>query len=784
MSLICIIFFVLSFVSLPFSGAGENVVNPRVQTYIVRIENDFKPAAYFDVVEWYSSILNNVGFNVNQKDGGKSSSHFLHVYGNAFHGFSVRLTSKQAQLLKSQHSVLGVFPDKVYHLQTTRTPHFLGLDSYNEPVGLLKESDLGSDVVIGFLDSGIWPESPSFTDEGLSSVPSHFKGGCDGGVDFPSSLCNKKIVGAKYFSKGMLAMEGVNEEEHQSARDNEGHGTHTASTAAGRGLNASFFGYAEGRAIGIAPKARLAIYKVCWKNGCVASDILAGLDKAVQDGVDIISLSLGSSPTRYSTDPISIGCFAAVEKGIFVSASAGNSGPEFKTVSNIAPWITTVGASTVDRTFPADLVLGNGINLTGASLYTGEPMKDKQFFPITDLGGSACEADDLNREFVKGKIVICLRGSISSIQKGLNVKEAGGLGIVIANDDVQGESLKSDPHLVPGLSITKSSYVKLVEYLNSTRDPKATIVFHGTKVGSSRAPEVAAFSSRGPHFESIYLLKPDIIAPGVDILAAWPYKVPPSGMEPAKDPRNSWFNIISGTSMSCPHVSGIAALIKGAHSDWSPAMIRSALMTTSYNHYRDGKPLVDQQYADEASIWVTGAGHVDPEKANDPGLAYDLGVDSYVDFLCACNYTEGEIRTIARRAFSCDKRTLKQWELNYPAIILLSHLIVESNTTELIVPRTLTNVGMMASSYTAIISSPKGTNVTVSPPKLTFKAKGEKQNFMVKFSTMNVPYGNEEGGISTSAVWEMSYGADHCRPPEQKRVSVEVSSSPKCLSYP
>uniref|UniRef100_A0A803LNX7 Uncharacterized protein n=2 Tax=Chenopodium quinoa TaxID=63459 RepID=A0A803LNX7_CHEQI len=749
MPLFCTIFIVLLVTSSPFFGAGENAVNPRIQNYIVRIENGYKPAAYFDVVEWYSSILNSIGFNVVQEEGGKGSSNFLHVYGTVFHGFSARLTFEQAQLLKTQPGVLGLFSDQVYHLQTTRTPYFLGLDSYHEPVGLLKESDLGSDVVIGFLDSGISPESPSFSDEGLSSVPTHFKGVCDGGIDFPSSLCNKKIVGARYFSRGILTMKGTNEEEPQSARDYEGHGTHTASTAAGRGLNASFFGYAEGRATGIAPKARLAIYKVCWTNGCVASDILAALDKAVQDGVDIISLSLGGSPTRYSTDPIAIGCFAAVEKGIFVSASAGNTGPEFRTVSNIAPWITTVGASSIDRTFPADLVLGNGIIFTGASLYTGEPMKDKQFFPIIDLGGSNCEADYLDHDLVKGKIVVCLRGFISSIQKGLNVKDAGGLGVVIANDEVQGESLKSDPHLVPGLSITKSSYDKLVGYLNSTRNPKATMVFHGTKVGGSLAPAVAAFSSRGPHFESIYLLKPDIIAPGVDILAAWPNKVPPSGLGLTEDSRHSWFNIISGTSMSCPHVSGIAALLKGAHSDWSPAMIRSALMTTSYNYYSNGKPLVDQKSYTEASIWATGAGHVHPVMANDPGLTYDIDMDSYVDFLCASKYTEDEIRTIARRVVSCDKKALKQWELNYPAIIVAFNQTQENSAIEFIVTRTLTNVGVIASKYTAIISSPKGTLVTVNPPKLSFKVKGEKQNFRVKVLTTKIPFKDEEVGWLT-----------------------------------
>lgn len=735
MSLFCALFFAFFIISSSSSAVEKNANNLGMQTFIVRIHTSLKPSTFADVDEWYESTLGSVGFNPNQQ-GGAKSSYFLHVYRTVFHGFSARLTPEQAKLLKAQPGVIGVLPDQIRHVETTRSPGFLGLDSYHNPKGLLRESDLGSNVVIGMIDTGIWPESPSFSDEGLGPIPAHFKGECDGGVGFPSSLCNKKLVGVRYFSDGLEAIEGPTQVEERSARDSIGHGTHTASTAAGRARaqNASFFGYAKGEATGIAPKARLAIYKVCWKSGCAESDILAGFDKAVQDGVDIISLSVGGPPQQYPVDPIAIGSFGAVEKGIFVSASAGNSGPNSGSVSNVAPWITTVGASTIDRAFLAELILGNGVVLTGTSLYTGKPFVEKQYFPIIygrDARDPLC-LNLLDPEVVKGKIVVCNPSQDSRVVKGLLVKRAGGIGVVIASDGLIGKSFTTDPYLVPELAIPESANDKLFSYLNSTKEPKATIVFRGTRLGSGPAPAVAGFSSRGPNKVSSYVLKPDVIAPGVDILAAWPDNVPPSHL--SEDPRRSGFNIISGTSMSCPHVSGVAALIKGAHPEWSPAMIRSALMTTSYNHYSDGKPLVDQVNYTNASIWDMGVGHVDPEKANDPGLVFDLGVDDYIDFLCASNYSESEIKTVVKRAASCNKRTVKQWDLNYPAIVVDSSQSGKSADAEIIVKRALTSVGPAASSYSAKVANPRGANVTVSPPSLSFKEQAEKQSFTVHFS--------------------------------------------------
>ena len=701
---------------------------------MVYINNELKPFSFSDVEEWYKSILNSLNISPNN-----DSNPFVYVYKTVFHGFSARLTPEQAEALKSHPSVVAVFPDQAYELHTTRTPHFLGLNSYHSPTGLLKDSDMGSNVVIGIIDTGIWPESPSFRDDGLGPIPTHFKGACEGGKDFPPSLCNKKLVGARYFLDGTSG-DNVGPTQLESARDIIGHGTHTASTAAGRVLagNSSFFGYAMGEATGIAPMARLAVYKVCKPTiGCRASNVLAGIDKAVEDGVDIISISLGGPTSRYARDPIAIASYSAVAKGVFFSASAGNRGPLTQTVSNIAPWIITVGASTIDRTFPVDVLLGNGDIVTGTSLYSGKPLDEHQYFPLVQINdtssGKLCMAGGLPSATVKGKIVICLRGMESPPAKGVNVKKAGGVGVIVTNDLQYGEALFSDAYFdIPGLTITNSGRERLLNYLKTSgHHAKARMIFQGTKVPSGQAPSVAGFSSRGPNLESIYVLKPDVIAPGVDILASWPDTIPPARIP--QDPRRSGFNILSGTSMSCPHVAGIAALLKGAHPDWTPAMIRSAMMTTAYNSCRDGKPILAQENDLPASIWLRGAGHVDPEKANDPGLVYDLTEDDYIDFLCASNYTKSEIMMIAKTEVSCEKRTTKrEWDLNYPAIVVAtkrqSGRLRNVNVT---VARTLTNVGSGSSSYRVELVSPKGAMVSVNPSELSFKAKGEKKSFEV-----------------------------------------------------
>ncbi|CAK9185824.1 unnamed protein product [Ilex paraguariensis] len=734
----------------------------NTHTYIVRVQNDLKPSVFPDVEQWYSSTLRSLSSNPLDSEEPltkqtRKAKDFLHLYKTVFHGFSARLTAQQSLELKNRTGVLAVLPDQLRQIQTTRSPQFLGLASTN-PTGLWTESNSGSNVIIGIFDTGISPERRSFHDEGLGPVPPHWKGECVEGDKFTKKQCNKKIIGARYFNVGyeVGAGELKNTTDINSPRDADGHGTHTASTAAGRAINnASLLGFAKGVAVGIAPKARIAVYKICWTKGCMDSDILSAFDKAVEDGVHIISISVGGGAVPYNIDPIAIGSFGAMEKGILVSASAGNEGPNKMTVTNVAPWITTVGASTIDRSFPADLVLEDGTVITGASLYNGKPLPKKSYLPLIYAGNApvdikragsfssaTCMPDSLDKELVRGKIVVCDRGGVARVAKGQTVKEAGGVGVVIANVAPIGEGLIADAHLIPGIAITESAASRTANYLNSSKNPRARMVFRGTEVGVKPAPVVASFSARGPSIESTYILKPDVIAPGVNILAAWPDDVAPT--ELSSDTRRTEFNIISGTSMSCPHVSGVAALLKGAHPEWSPAMIRSALMTTAYMQDREGKQLLDEKSNHVSTVWDMGAGHVDPERAVDPGLVYDLTVNDYLNFLCSSDYSRQAITQIARKTVRCNPMQRKPWNFNYPAITIAFDKSGSSNS-EVVVRRTVTHVSEGASSYTVTVTNPKGAIVTVDPAKINFKGKGEKHSYVVRIKAekQTVLPGNE-----------------------------------------
>jgi subtilisin family serine protease len=579
------------------------------------------------------------------------------------------------------------------------------------------------------LDTGLYPIGRgSFKPaDGLGPAPSSFSGGCVSTSSFnASAYCNNKLVGAKFFYKGYETALGhpIDEtKESKSPLDTEGHGTHTASTAVGSSVaGAGFFDYARGQAVGMAPVARVAAYKICWKSGCYDSDILAAMDEAVADGVDVISLSVGASgyAPSFSRDSISIGAFHAVSKGVVVSCSAGNSGPGEYTATNIAPWILTVGASTIDREFPADVVLGDGRVFGGVSLYSGEPLDSTQLAVVYggDCGSRLCIQGELDPKKVTGKIVLCERGSNARVAKGAAVKQAGGAGMILANTEESGEELIADSHLVPATMVGQTFGDKIKYYVKTDPSPTATILFRGTVIANSpSAPRVASFSSRGPNYRAPEILKPDVIAPGVNILASWTGAASPTDLD--IDARRVEFNIISGTSMSCPHVSGIAALLRQAHPDWSPAAIKSALMTTAYNLDNSGETIEDLATGVQSTPFVRGAGHVDPNSALDPGLVYDAGVEDYIAFLCTLGYPPSVISifTMDGSVADCSKKFARSGDLNYPAFAAVFSSYKDSVTYH----RVVSNVGGKASAvYDAKVHAPSGVDVTVSPSKLVF----------------------------------------------------------------
>ncbi|XP_060187291.1 subtilisin-like protease SBT1.7 [Lycium barbarum] len=729
--LVLVLLFLLCLSHLSLSAVQKS-------TFIVHMAKSQMPESYEDHTDWYVTSLKSVS----------DSADMIYLYNNVVHGFSTRLTADEADALEKQPGILSVLPEMRYELHTTRTPSFLGLD---KSADFFPESNAVSDVIVGVLDSGVWPESKSFDDTGFGPIPASWKGECESGTNFSSRNCNRKLIGARYFAKGYETTLGPIDEtkESKSPRDDDGHGTHTATTAAGSVVQgASLFGYAPGTARGMATHARVAVYKVCWTGGCFSSDILAALDKAIDDNVNVLSLSLGGGNSDYYRDSVAIGAFAAMEKGVLVSCSAGNGGPSPYSLSNVAPWITTVGAGTLDRDFPAYVSLGNGKNFSGVSLYKGD-MSLSKMLPLVYAGnasnatnGNLCMTGTLIPEQVKGKLVLCDRGINPRVQKGSVVKAAGGAGMVLANTVANGDELVADAHLLPATTVGQTTGEAIKKYLTSGSNPTATILFEGTKLGIKPSPVVAAFSSRGPNTITQEILKPDIIAPGVNILAGWTGAVGPTGL--AEDNRRVGFNIISGTSMSCPHVSGLAALLKGAHPDWSPAAIRSALMTTAYTVYKNGGALQDVATGKPSTPFDHGAGHVDPVAALNPGLVYDLKADDYLNFLCALNYTSTQINTIARRPFSCG--TSKKYsvtDLNYPsfAVVFPEQMTAGrgSGSSSMKYTRTLTNVGPAGTYKVNVISPSNSVKVSVEPETLTFIHMNEQKSYTVTFTAPSMP---------------------------------------------
>lgn len=724
------------------------------QTYIVHTNSDLvgttvdKAAAYQLMVTTAQAATGSLtGLGVTGTNYGPVVSY---VYENVITGFAVQMTPVEATYMKTMPGVMGVFQETVMQLQTTHTPEDLGLDMRSN--GLWNVSHFGDDVIVGMLDSGVWPESESFSDTGLGPIPNRWRGQCVPGARFTTQNCNKKLIGARYFSQGYEAVVGpINgSEEYKSARDSVGHGTHTSSTAAGSPVpGASLFGLAPGVATGMAPKARIAAYKVCWASGCFSSDIIAGFDMAVADGVDVISVSLGGNPVDYFQDPIAIASFGAVAKGVFVSCAAGNSGPGPGTLSNSAPWITTVGASTVDRSFPVNVILGNGFKtVPGVSLYGG-PGLGSDPLPLTTGSDCAmgnvsnarlCLPGSLDPNLVRGKIVLCYRGITARVSKGQVVLAAGGAGMVLSNTADYGESLIADPHVLPATFV---GYIggQAIETYAAAMNPVASLTLPTqTVLGVKPAPAVTGFSSRGPTVQNPQLLKPDMIGPGLSILAAWPSEISPT--ELSDDPRRANFNIISGTSMSCPHISGLGALIKAQHLTWSPAAIRSALMTTATFMDNSNSVITDDVDHMPATPYDYGSGYVQADKAADPGFIYDLSTQDYLNFLCVTGYSSQTLQLFTKLPNPCPLLpVLRIEDFNYPSFVAIFKVKSASCTFTTTFRRTVTNVGPARNRYTASFSSelPDGYLVSVNPSTLVFTEVGEKLSYVLTVAIPAIP---------------------------------------------
>ncbi|CAL5094596.1 unnamed protein product [Urochloa decumbens] len=692
------------------AGGARRPHSDAARTYIVLVEPP-PPARLQHADEeaahrlWHESFLRASGV----------ARRVRHSYTSVLSGFAARLTGDELAAVSRRPGFVRAFPERRLRLMTTRTPAFLGLEPGR---GVWNATGYGEGAIIGFLDTGIDEKHPSFRDDGMPPPPAKWKGACR-----PPVRCTNKLIGAASFV-------GDN-----TTADEVGHGTHTTGTAAGRFVeSASAFGLGAGgggTAAGMAPGAHLAVYKVCDAQGCFESDLLAGMDAAVKDGVDVLSVSLGGVSTPLDKDPIAIGAFAAASRGVLVVCAGGNSGPLPSTLSNEAPWMLTVAAGSVDRSFRATVRLGDGETFEGESLTQDDKQFSSQVYPLYySQGTNYC--DYFNDVNITGMVVVCDTETpvppTSSIEA---VRDAGGAGVVFVNEPDFGYTIVLEKYYdLPMSQVTAVDGTKIMGYAMRGSPPAtnhtATIVFNSTVVGVTPAPVVAAFSSRGPSVASPGVLKPDVMAPGLNILAAWPAQVPVGG------PESGAFNVVSGTSMATPHVTGVVALVKKAHPDWSPAAIKSAVMTTSSAVGNDGNRIMDEEHR-TASSYAVGAGHVDPARAVDPGLVYDIGVRDYAGYICKL-LGEAALKTIAGNAsLTCTEvEPIGAAQLNYPAIL------VPLRAEPVVVNRTVTNVGPAKSSYTAKVEAPKGLTVKVEPAELEFTEVKERKTFTVTVSAAGV----------------------------------------------
>ncbi|MEU1620938.1 S8 family serine peptidase [Streptomyces sp. NPDC005722] len=669
-------------------------------------------------------------------------------YSAALNGFTAELQPRQVEELRTDPTVVSVVKDDLRKpLAAVNSTDYLGLSGTN---GVWAANGgaagAGKGVVVGVVDTGIAPENPSFAGAPLGtkagqdpyldgSVVTYrksdggtFTGACTAGVQFTAADCSTKLVSARYFvdNFGTGHIGGPSVGEYLSPRDGEAHGSHTASTAAGAGgVDADLGGVPMGKISGVAPAAKVAAYKACWSgpdakdttdDGCATGDLLAAIDAAVADNVDVINYSIGSADGARTTDSVVDEAFRnAAASGIFVATAGGNSGPGDSTVDNASPWITTAAASTMP-TREATVELGDGGNVLGASVSLPADGR-KVSGPLVAASGAGtdisvrpqlCGPDSLDGAKVKGAIVLCERGTYDRAAKSAEVKRAGGIGMVLVNPSPDSTDL--DAHTVPTIAVDADGYDTLVSYAG-TEAPKATLVDGNPhRLASAAVPQVAGFSSRGPvQADGGDLIKPDLAAPGVSVLADGANA---AGGRPS-------FTFMSGTSMASPHVAGLGALYLGLHPQATPAEIKSALMTTT-------RPTVTAAGEASADVFAQGNGQVDATRYLHPGLLYLNGPDDWARYVAA---VKGDPTAPA------------------PSDLNLASIGVGSLAGRQTVTRTVTSTG--PGTFTADPVSIPGVDTVVEPRSLTFTEAGQSRTFTVTFTRTTAPLGEYATGYLT-----------------------------------
>ncbi|XP_065879058.1 subtilisin-like protease SBT2.4 [Euphorbia lathyris] len=701
----------------------------------------------------------------------------LYSFKHIINGFAVHVAPSQAEKLKTGDGVKVVERDRGAKLMTTYTPQFLDI-----PQGVWPEEggckNAGKGIVIGFVDTGINPLHPSFANDHLNhftSNISNFSGACETGPKFPARFCNGKIASARFFSAGAEAVATLNSSiDFLSPFDAVGHGSHVASIAAGNaGVPVVVNGFYYGRASGMAPRARIAVYKAVYPTIGTLTDVVAAIDQAVKDGVNILTLSIGPDEPPEDTltflNVFDIVMLFAQRAGVFVVQAAGNRGPDLSTVISYSPWAVGVAACTTDRSYPASLLLGNGRKVGGVGLtrpsfgdrifkykliLATDAVKLNSTFPTTSEFVEECQHPEaLDRNLVRNSVVICTfsdgfyngTSTMSAIVD--TARSLGFRGFVFVANPVYGDFV-AEPILfaVSGIMIPRVADAQIIsEYYeqNIHRDEKGFATeFRGrASIGEGRvatfggkSPIVSRFSSRGPDFTDVNrnpadVLKPDILAPGHQIWAAWS---PLSASDPILKGNN--FALLSGTSMATPHIAGIAALIKQLNPSWTPSMIASALSTTASQSDNNGERIlaegsdIDSYYP--STHFDFGAGLVNPTRAIDPGLVFQSEYKDYISFLCSLPNTS----PVTIKAATGDGCT---GSLSHPANLNLPSVTVSALAGSLTIERSVKNVGSKVETYLASVVSPNGTEVRISPTLFEINPQ-QIQRLKIQFNVSNV----------------------------------------------
>ncbi|GJP49451.1 hypothetical protein CLOM_g8654 [Closterium sp. NIES-68] len=668
---------------------------------------------------------------------GIPASAIFQSYTYLLNGFAAQLTPAEARRLKRHPAVADVERERTVRVNMVHSPEFLKLDSSLWPANGGQRS-AGEGVIIGVIDSGIWPEHPSFSDPDLngaaySSVPARWRGECTTTADYPA--CNGKVIGARYFLKGAEGQFGdldETQDDYRSPRDKVQHGTWCAGAAAGNaGVTVTVGGRTYGTASGMAPRARLAVYKALWIIGGnegvgVSSDLIAAAEKAVADGVDVISCSWGGLALYFQDLPYLRG----LKAGVVTAFAAGNGGRPhpmsmWGTLANVSPFYLTVGASTIGREYKATLTLGNGATFTGRSLGgnsdTASPlpfiMAESVVSAVGDpLLAKECYVEDIEGTLVAGKFIVCTLLKDRLLHLLAHADTLGAAAILV----ISGKPKYDKQHRVPftktpSIFIPYAAGKTIKSYISAQSSPTATLSPY-TVSYSTNAPQLAYFSSTGPPRSPFYwpsllwrdlptndILKPDVMGPGFQLWAAAPGK---SVDTAATDPPN--FNYWSGTSMATPHLAGIMALVVQKKPSWSPAQVMSAITTTAYTPNENGQP-IQRANGKKANAWDYGGGHVDSMRVLDPGLTFHAAHADYVNFLMG----RDPIRAKKRFWQMGKAHPIFPWSLNRPSIAVTRlHGLA-------IVYRRVTNVYHKPSTYSAKVESPPGFSVKVWPTKFT-----------------------------------------------------------------